>query len=201
VEVTHAIMEVRAMERHVALGATKLTYDDLALFADDGKRHELVDGEHFMTPSPGSGHQWVAQRLNGLLYQFVEAHRLGRVYFAPLDVVFTPHDVVEPDLLFVSADRLGIITPANVQGAPDLVVEILSPASRRHDEVRKLALYDRAGVVEYWLVDAEAETVKAFRRQGPHFGRPDLLGARHGDVLRTPLLPGLEIRLADVFAP
>ncbi len=188
------------MERHVALGSTKLTYDDLVLFPDDGKRHELVDGEHFMTPAPGTGHQWVAQRLNALLYQFVEANGLGRVYFAPLDVVLTRHDVVEPDLLFVSKQRLGIITAPNIQGAPDLVVEILSPTSRRHDEVRKLALYDRAGVTEYWLVDPEAETVKAFRRQGAHFGRPELLSARYGDVLRTPLLPGLEIRLTAIFA-
>jgi Uma2 family endonuclease len=194
-------MEVRAMERHVALGSTKLSYDDLVLFPDDGKRHELIDGEHFMTPAPGTGHQWVAQRLNSLLYQFVDANRLGRVYFAPLDVVFTRHDVVEPDLLFVSQQRLDIITAPNIQGAPDLVVEILSPTSRRHDEVRKLSLYDRAGVAEYWLVDPEAETVKAFRRQGAHFGRPELLGARDGDVLRTPLLPGLEIPLAAIFAP
>jgi len=194
-------MEVRAMERHVALGSTKLTYDDLVLFPDDGKRHELIDGEHFMTPAPGSGHQWVAQRLNALLYQFVEANGLGRVYFAPLDVVFTRHDVVEPDLLFVSRQRLGIITAPNIQGAPDLVVEILSPTSRRHDEVRKLALYDRSGVAEYWLVDPEAETVKAFRREGAHFGRPELLAARDGDLLRTSLLPGLEIPLAAIFAP
>lgn len=189
------------MERRVALGSTKLTYDDLALFPDDGMRHELVDGEHFMTPAPGTGHQWVAQNLNRLLDAFVRQGGLGRVYFAPVDVVFTPHDVVEPDLLFVSQARLGVITPANVQGAPDLVVEILSPASRRHDEVRKLALYDRAGVLEYWLVDAEAETVKAFRRRDGYFDRPELLGARNGDVLHTPLLPGLDIPLRAIFAP
>src|SRR6185503_17065023 len=194
-------MEVQAMERHVALGSTKLTYDDLVLFPDDGKRHELIDGEHFMTPAPGTGHQWVAQNLNRRLDAFVQANGLGRVYFAPLDVVFNPHDVVEPDLLFVSRPRLGIITAPNIQGAPDLAVEILSTASRRHDEVRKLALYDRAGVAEYWLVDPEAETVKAFRRQGAHFGRPELLAARDGDVLRTSLLPGLEIPLPAIFAP
>ena len=183
----------------MAQGAPKLTYDDLALFPDDGKRHELIDGEHLVTPAPHLRHQRVLQNLNHRLDTFVRERELGRVYFAPADVVFSDVDVVEPDLLFIARERLAIVG-AVVRGAPDLVVEVASPGSRRQDEVLKRGLYDRAGVREYWLVDPEAETVKVFRRQEGGYGRPLLLSASEGDRLETPLLPGLEIPLVVVFA-
>jgi Uma2 family endonuclease len=184
--------------------ATKLTYEDFVLFPDDGKRHELIDGEHFVTPSPNRRHQTVLVNLTGILLPIVRKRRLGHLYFAPFDVVFTRHDVVEPDLLFISAARSAVLTDANVQGAPDLVVEVLSPSSRRQDEVLKRDLYERGGVAEYWIVDPEAETVKVFRlaegeAEVSRFARPLLLTLREGDALATPLLPGLEIPLSAVF--
>jgi Uma2 family endonuclease len=188
------------MASGMASSATKLTYEDFVLFPDDGKRHELIDGEHFVTPSPNRRHQWVLQNLTTLLVPFVRERRLGRVFFAPFDVVFTPHDVVEPDLLYISAERSGILTEANVQGAPDLVVEVLSPSGRRQDELLKRDLYERGGVAEYWIVDPEAETLKVFRRgEDGGFGRAQLLTLRDGDALSTPLLPGLEVPLVAVF--
>jgi Uma2 family endonuclease len=188
------------MASGMASNATKLTYEDFVLFPDDGKRHELIDGEHFVTPSPNRRHQRVLQNLNLVLVSFVRQRRLGEVFFAPFDVVFTRHDVVEPDLLYISAERSGVLTEANVQGAPDLVVEVLSPSSRRQDEVLKRDLYERGGVAEYWIVDPEAETVKAFRRgEDGRFGRALLLTLRDGDALSTPLLPGLEIPLPAIF--
>ena len=188
------------MGRTVAQSAPKLTYDDLLLFPDDGKRHELIDGEHYVSPAPNPRHQRVLSHLGYLLYGFVEERRLGRVYFAPLDVVFSRHDVVEPDLIFVSNDRLSLFTATNLSGAPDLAVEVLSPSSRRRDELLKRDLYERAGVTEYWVVDPEADTIKVFRRQGERFARVTLLTLVDGDRLATPLLPGLEIPLAAVFA-
>ena len=187
------------MGRTMAQGAPKLTYEDLVLFPDDGRRHELIDGEHFVTRAPYLRHQWVLQNLNRLLDRHVMEHCLGRVYFAPVDVVLSDVDVLEPDLLFISQARLAI-GEAVVRGAPDLVVEIASPASRRQDEVLKRGLYERAGVPEYWLVDPEAETVKVFRRGESGYGRPLLLSALEGDRLESPLLPGLEIPLVAVFA-
>jgi Uma2 family endonuclease len=192
-------MEDATMAGSMAQGAPKLTYDDLGLFPDDGKRHELIDGEHFVTPAPHARHQRVLQNLNGMLDRFVRERELGRVYFAPVDVVFSDVDVVEPDLLFIARERLSMVD-AVVRGAPDLVVEVASPASRRQDEVLKRGLYERAGVAEYWLVDPEAETVKVFRRQPGGYGRPLLLSALEGDRLESPLFPGLEIPLAVVFA-
>ena len=178
----------------------KLTYDDFVLFPDDGKRHELIDGEHFVSPSPNVRHQRVLMRLGFAIYNFVQEQRCGEVFFAPLDIVLSIHDVVEPDLLFVSAERAAIIGKANLRGAPDLVVEVLSPSNRRYDEVLKRELYERAGIQEYWLVDPEADTVKVFRREGERFGRPLLVSRHDGDVLTTPLLPGLEIALGGVLA-
>jgi Uma2 family endonuclease len=192
-------MEVPRMERAVAEAATKLSYDDLLLLPEDGKRHELIGGEHFVSPSPNVQHQRVLGRLYTWLSRHVEAHRLGEVFFAPLDVLFSRHDVVEPDLIFVSNERAEILTEANLQGAPDLLVEVLSPSSHRHDEVRKRALYDRAGVDEYWIVDPEAETVKVFRREGARYTRPLLLSRLDDDVLASPRLPGLEVSLAALF--
>src|SRR6185503_1310567 len=151
-------------------------------------------------PSPNVQHQRVLRRLNQRLVQFAGDHDLGEVFFAPLDVLFSRHDVVEPDLLFVSKARAAILGTANVQGAPDLLVEVLSPSNRRHDEVRKRALYERGEVAEYWIVDPEAETVKVLRREGAGYGRPQLVSLHDGDVLTTPLLPGLEIPLAALFA-
>jgi Uma2 family endonuclease len=192
------------MASGMAGSATKLSYEDFVLFPDDGKRHELIDGEHFVTPSPNRRHQAVLRRLTVLLEPLIREHGLGEVFFAPFDVVFTRHDVVEPDLLFVSSARSAILTDANVQGAPDVVVEVLSPTSRRQDEILKRDLYERGGVAEYWIVDPEAETVKVFRRAGgglaaSSFTRPHLLSLRDGDELGSPLLPGVAIPLAAIF--
>jgi Uma2 family endonuclease len=184
----------------MAQSATKLTYDDLLLFPDDGKRHELIDGDHYVSPSPNVRHQRVLMRLGFAIYNFVQEHRCGEVFFAPLDIVLSIHDVVEPDLLFVSAERAAIVGKANLRGAPELVAEVLSPSNRRYDEVLKRELYERAGIQEYWLVDPEADTVKVFRRDGERFGRPLLFSRHDSDALTSPLLPGLEIPLDVVLA-
>ncbi|HXT19500.1 MAG TPA: Uma2 family endonuclease [Thermoanaerobaculia bacterium] len=186
------------MERSVAQGATKLTYDDFLLFPDDGKRHELIDGEHFVSPTPLLRHQRILLRLAYEIETFLRQHLLGELIIAPMDVIFTRFDVVEPDLLYISHSR-SHIKDKWVHGAPDLVVEILSPSNRRYDEVTKRDLYDRTGVPEYWIVDPEAETVKVFRREGERFGRPQLLSTRDEDALGSPQLPGLAIPLAALF--
>jgi len=116
-------------------GDTRLTYDDFLLFPDDGRRHELIDGEHYVTPSPTLRHQALIGRLYFEIESFLRARTgLGRVFLSPLDVLFTKWDVVEPDLLFVSADQDDILTPKSVQGPPALVVEVLSASTRKTDE-------------------------------------------------------------------
>jgi len=179
----------------------KLTYEDFLLFPDDGKRHELIDGEHYVTASPNLRHQQVSGRLHLAIGHWLETHPIGQVYYAPLDIVFTDFDVVEPDLLYMSNERAASIgTPEHLKGAPELLVEIGSPSTRKRDETIKRRLYERSGVSEYWVVDPELDIVRVFRRRDGAFGRPVELSAEAGDVLTTPLLPGLEIPLARLFA-
>jgi len=124
----------------------KLTYDDFVLFPDDGQRHELIDGEHYVTPSPNMKHQRVSGNLHFLMRTWLEHHPVGQVFYAPFDVVFTRYDVVEPDLLYMSNARArAVLTAANVQGAPELVIEIGSPSTRKRDETIKRRLYEREG--------------------------------------------------------
>ena len=109
---------------HVRSGPVKLTYDDLLMLPDDGKRHEIVDGEHYVTPSPFTKHQTVSMNLTKIFVRYLDRHPIGYLLAAPMDVVFSDFDVVEPDLLFVSRERRAVITDKHVMGAPDLVIEI-----------------------------------------------------------------------------
>ena len=130
----------------------RLTYQDYADLEGD-ERYELMDGELILAPSPNMDHQEVVTNLGTSLSMFVREHDLGRVYFAPTDVVFSDTDVVQPDILFVSNERQHIRTQANIRGAPYLIVEIMSLSSSSRDWGYKRDLYARHGVGEYWIVD------------------------------------------------
>lgn len=177
----------------------KLTYEDYVCFPEDGLRHELIDGEHFVSPAPIEKHQLVSWNFAWFLADYLRRNRLGQAFTAPFDVLFSKHDVVQPDLVYISNERSGIRTGRNVQGAPDLVVEILSESTRRQDEDRKLRLYERAGVMEYWIFDPDEETVRVFRAHGRRLPEVAELATADEDVLETPLLPGLAIPLEEVF--
>jgi Uma2 family endonuclease len=178
----------------------KFTYEDYLLFPEDGKRHELIDGDHFMTPSPSTRHQRISRKLMTALDVFLRINNLGEVFDAPMDVVLSETDVVQPDILFISAGRASIITDKNIQGAPDLVVEILSDGTRKTDEVIKRKLYERHGIAEYWVVDPELETVKIYRTAEKGYTRAAELSRETNDALTTPLLPGFQIPLSEIFA-
>ncbi len=177
----------------------KFTFEDYLLFPDDGKRHELIDGEHYVTPAPNTKHQRSSGRLATALHVFVTQHRLGEVFAAPYDVVLSDVDVVQPDLLFVSAKRASIIGEARIQGAPDLVVEILSESTRKTDELIKRKRYEHFGVQEYWIVDPELETIKVYRMTDKGYVRTAEWTKEANDARTTPLLPDLRIPLTDIF--
>jgi Uma2 family endonuclease len=177
----------------------KLTYDDYASIPEDGQRHEILDGEHYVSPAPLIPHQEVSSNLHTELGPFIKKHRLGKLLAAPTDVILSPYDVVQPDFLFISSQRFGIITRENVQGAPDLVIEILSPGTRSRDEGTQREVYERYGVPEYWTLDSDRKTIRIYRRLGNRLRLVSELSAAAEDLLTTPLLPGLEIRLADIF--
>jgi Uma2 family endonuclease len=181
--------------------AVKLTYDDFVHFPDDGKRHELIDGEHYVTPSPNQRHQRILGKLYLVIGNHLEAHAIGDVFFAPFDVVISHHDIVEPDLLYLSRERAAqVLVPEHVRGAPNLVVEIASKGTRKRDETIKRALYERSGVSEYWIVDPKSEVVRVYRNGPDGFGQPVEFRRGVDDTLTTTLLPGLEISLQRVFS-
>ena len=176
--------------------ATPWTYDDYLHFPDDGKRYEIVDGEVYVTPAPNLRHQDIVGLLYRRIADHLDRHGGGRVFFAPVDVVLSPTNVVEPDIVFVADADRDRITAANLQGAPTLAVEVLSDP--RHDRVRKRQLYARFGVAEYWIVDPEGERVEVYRLDGQQYPTPTLLEA--GTELTTGLLPGFSIDVAALLA-
>ena len=176
--------------------AVKRTYEDYCATPDD-KRYELLNGDLMMVPAPNMRHQRVLARLGTRLRQFTQEHGLGELFFAPCDVVLSDTDVVQPDLLFISRAREHTITDENVRGAPDLVIEILSPSTADRDLGYKHDLYGRHGVPEYWVVDPLAETVAVHRRRDGELKLTATFGRR--DTLRTPLLRGVNLELEDVF--
>jgi Uma2 family endonuclease len=179
--------------------ARKLTYEDYVLLPEDGQRHEIIDGEHYVSPAPSLSHQRLAFRLTLRVGGFIETNRLGLFFFAPVDVLLSAHDIVQPDLFFISNERSAIAQEQNVQGAPDLVIEILSKGTLRLDKGPKLKAYERCGVREYWIFDRFQRGVLPWRRSGASLRSRPFLSAAAGDVLTSPLLPGFELLLAEIF--
>ena len=174
----------------------KFTVEDYLTTPDD-KRYQLLDGELILAPSPVTKHQRVLIRLAQMLITFVASHHLGEVFIAPYDVFMSDYDVVQPDILFVSNARSGIITEANIQGAPDLVIEVLSPSTSRYDLGYKRTLYGRHRVLEYWQVDPVAETIGVLTPSEE--GLVVTATYQRGQGMTSPLLEGLVIDLEQVF--
>ncbi len=175
----------------------RLTYEDYVLIPEDGRRHEIIDGERYVSAAPFLPHQDLVLWLGAEFLSFLKGRGLGKVYVAPVDVLLSPYDVVQPDVVFVSQERSSILTRNKIQGAPDLLVEILSDSTRKLDEGVKLRRYERFGVREYWLIDPRRESVRIYRLTDSGF-QPVARLAK-GDALSTPLLPGLAISVADMF--
>jgi Uma2 family endonuclease len=174
----------------------RLTYEDYCRLPSDGKRYEIIDGELFVTPSAFRPHQRAVTRLTRYVSAFVEENDLGEVFVAPFDVVFSRFNIVEPDLLYVSKDRPSVLTEKNVQGAPDLVVEVLSFSTADTDKTIKLKLYARHGVREYWIIDPEGPSAEIYRWQKKRFALVKTLGA--SDSLTSPLFPGFNLPLSKL---
>ncbi len=174
----------------------KFTYKDYKnLPESETKRYELLEGELIMVPSPNERHQSISGNLEFILRKFVREYNLGFIYDAPLDVVFSQEDVAQPDILFILKEHSQIIAEENICGAPDLIIEILSPATAERDRTYKRTLYARHGVKEYWLVDPEERAIEVMRLGQKGF---ETVGI-HTKTLTSPTFPGLSINLAEVF--
>jgi Uma2 family endonuclease len=179
-----------------------LTYEQLVRLReklDDHNRYELIDGELEVTPAPAPRHQWVVTAFLVPLYVHVRTHQLGMVFVAPLDVIFTDNDVVEPDILYLTAEQVERMSKRGAEEAPALVIEVLSPSTSRRDRARKRELYERQGVPHYWLADPKRCTLDVYERRR---GGYELIVTLTGDAeFRPSLFPGLVIRLAEVWPP
>ena len=176
------------------------TYEEFMALPEGGSvRYEIIEGDLYVTPAPSPRHQKISINLSGIVWNFLRTNPLGEIFAAPVDVVFSrePPQVVVPDLVFVAAEHVSLITEKNLQGVPDLLVEILSPTTATIDRRVKHSLYERVGVPGYWIVDPERNTVQVFRLSGGRYAEALELGL--GDRLETPLLPGLSIPLSEVF--
>ena len=171
--------------------------DYLSIPEDDENRYELIQGELYMAPAPSWPHQDSSFNLASELRGFVHANGLGRVAIAPLDVYLSDEDVFQPDIIYISVERLDIIHFNGIHGAPDLVVEVLSPGTERRDKTLKSARYAMFNVREYWQADPIAKTIAVLRARDGVFEHVGVFG--EGMTLETPLLPGLRVDVSAVF--
>lgn len=174
-----------------------LTADDLASLPDDGNRYEIIGGQLLLSPSPNSRHQKVSFKLTGALDTYLTNSQSGEGFSAPMDVRLSPDDVVQPDLLVVLRGRAEIVQDRGIMGAPDLVIEILSPSSIETDFLRKSKLYERYGVREYWIVNPESETVSVQTLDGDRFVLAGEFG--RNDTLTSTVLDGFALELSIIF--
>lgn len=185
------------MATTLAPAIPKLTYADLDLIPKEreGDRQELFDGELVVTPSPIPAHQLVTGNLLRGVGGHVVGNDLGRVYVAPIDVKFAPGSVAVPDLVFVRRERLEIVGAKAILGAPDLIIEVLSPSTKRRDLGRKKAMYERFGVPEYWVTSIDRRTITLFVLQNRRY--EELTQGKDGP--RSIVLPDLDLRWNDIF--
>ena len=174
----------------------RYTYEDYCRLPDD-RRYELIDGELYLAPSPGTLHQWSSFKLGRLMADFVDRLFLGVVFVAPYDVILSDNDTMQPDILFVAQGRRNIITERACEGAPDLVVEVLSPSTTRRDLVLKRARYAKFGVREYWVVNPATRSIEVLTlREGEYVS----LGIYSGEMSPdSPVLPGFAFAVREIF--
>ncbi len=177
---------------------TKLTYEDYEAFPDDGNRYEIIDGEVYVTAAPFEAHQWAVGEVQAILREHVRARGLGRVYPAPFSIVLGPHDVYEPDVLYIARERLNIIDgQGRVRGAPDICIEVTSASTRERDRTLKYERYAHFGVREYWIIDPDPQTVEVFVLEDGNY--QPFATAHTGDHVRSRVLPELEFSASMLF--
>ena len=169
-------------------------YEEYSLIPTDGRRHEILGGCHVVSPSPSIYHQLLSGRIQYQLYSQIAVPMRGLILSAPVDVQLSEHDIVQPDLVVILERNAQIVTHSKVLGAPDLLVEILSPSSVSNDRELKRHLYERTGVSEHWIVDPDVKTVSQLVLVGGKYESRE-----HGAELRPTILEGVTVRLNEVW--
>lgn len=176
------------------------TYADLQRMPEshDGRRYEIIDGDLVVSPSPAKRHQRTSGNAYRLLYDAIETANLGIVFFAPFDVIMSRTRVVVPDLVAVRADRVHLVEDRGIFGAPDLIVEILSPSNKRYDRGRKRRLYASVGIPEYWIIDPIARSIEQLILADDRYAVDAVHGP--GDRLHAAVFP-IAFEVAEIFRP
>jgi Uma2 family endonuclease len=175
-----------------------LTYDDYLTFPDkDGIRKEIIEGELFMSPAPAMKHQSISKKIFKILDDFITKNNLGEVWYAPCDVIFSNINIMQPDIFYISNENHEILTALNIKGAPDLIIEIISPSTIENDRIYKKLVYEKFGVKEYWIVDPQEEMIEVWALQDDRFQLFQKVGK--DQKFRSNLLEALELDLSLIF--
>jgi Uma2 family endonuclease len=181
-------------------GKIFFTYSDIEKLPEwpSGPLLEIIGGELFLVPSPNLDHQRISRRLTSIIIQYVEKHKIGEIFYAPVDVVFSDENVLVPDLIFISREHINILHPNRIQGAPDLVIEILSE-NKEADLVHKKEIYEKYGVREYWIIDPKSREIMKYvsEKNSKQFTVVQVFHKQ--DTMQFSTIPGLEILVEDIF--
>ena len=182
----------------IDVGQEVWTYEDYRELPNDRKIYQVIGGKLLMVPAPSTRHQSVSRNLEFIIWSFVKSYNLGVVYYAPIDVVFSSVDIVQPDIVFIAKNRLAIVKEKGIFGAPDWVIEIVSSSTSKIDVKLKKDLYERFGVREYWIVYPEDEKVEVYLlKEGDYKLRGVFL--KH-DILQVSTIEKLKVNLEEVFS-
>ena len=175
----------------------RFTYEDYLQLPDDGKRYEIIEGELVMSPAPKLSHQALLRNLVKYLLSFIEENKSGTLFFAPCDVVFSDLSIVQPDILFISNENRSIMKESNIQGTPDLIIEVTSPSTEDRDLGYKKRLYAKYGVREYWIVDPNREKIEVWNWESNRYVLSGFY--EKSESAKSLLLSGFEVELEKVF--
>jgi Uma2 family endonuclease len=178
---------------------TKLTYEDYVVLPNDGRRYQIIDGDLYVNPAPNVRHQVIVGNIFGHLWVYFQKHGGGRVFGSPVDVLLSRENIVQPDIAVVLKARAAIITRRGIEGAPNIIVEVLSGGTRRTDEIIKRKLYEESGVQEYWIADPDVDTLKIYRTAVHKFERAAEITSEEGGALTSPLLPEFSVDIRAIF--
>lgn len=192
-------MKVKEQAASYMAHRKKYTYQDYLNLPGDGKRYEVINGELAMVAAPSTFHQTVLINLVNELKNFLNKEKVGKVLCAPIDVKLSDSNVVQPDIIFISQDNSNIITDNNVDGAPDLIIEILSPGTAYYDLVEKKEIHERFEVKEYWIVDPKKHRIEIYQNVNKWFEQNQRLELE--GIAKSLLIKGFEVNLENVFSP
>ena len=176
----------------------KYTYQDYFNLPDDGKRYELINGELVMTPAPNTMHQNIIVKLIYEIERFLQQQKIGKLLCAPTDVRFSDTNILQPDIIFIPNGRSGIIKENMIDGPPDLIIEILSPATAYYDLLEKKEIYEQSGVKEYWIVDPKKLRIDVYRNIGQRFELNQRIES--AGIAKSLVIEGFEVSLENIFS-